>query len=73
MRDNFLKPEYKEQLTDLRDKVQKQLESKGLYVEHTSDEIGLSISLTQFGLSTMYATVTQEELEYFLDNELELF
>lgn len=67
-----MKPEYIEKLKDLRQQVKTQLESKGLYVEEGGEDISLSISLTQFGVSTMYATVTQEELEYFVDNEIEI-
>lgn len=64
--------EYTDKLKEAREICKKQLESKGLYVEECSDEIGLSISLTQFGLSTVYAKLTQEELEYIIDNEVEL-
>lgn len=67
-----MKPEYIKKLGELRDEVKKRLEREGLFVEETSDQIGLSISLTQFNCSTMYATITQEELEYFVDNEVEL-
>lgn len=67
-----MKPEYIEKLKETRAKCKEILESKGLFVEDCSDEIGLSISLTQFGLSTIYATLTQEEIEYIVDNELEL-
>lgn len=66
------KPDYVEKLTEMRDFCKKQLESKGLFVENTSDQIGLSISLTQFGLSPIYATLTQEEIEYIVDNGTEL-
>lgn len=64
--------EYVKKLEATRDFCKKQLESKGLFVEETSDQIGLSISLTQFGLSCIYATLTQEEIEYIVDNEVEL-
>lgn len=66
------KPEYIEKLKETRDLCKKILESKGLYVEYCNDDISLSISLTQFGLSTIYATLTQEEIEYIVDNEVEL-
>jgi len=66
------KPEYVDKLKATRQFCKEQLESKGLFVEETSDQIGLSISLTQFGLSTIYATLTQEEIEYIVDNEVEL-
>lgn len=67
-----MNPEYTEKLKAARDKCRKRLESKGLQVEDTNYQIGLSISLTQFGLSTIYATLTQDEIEYIVDNELEL-
>ena len=67
-----MKPEYIEKLKATREFCKQQLQSKGLHVEETSDQIGLSISLTQFGLSTIYATLTQEEIEYIVDNEVEL-
>lgn len=63
---------YIEKLKATREFCKQQLESKGLFVEDCSDEIGLSISLTQFGLSTIYATLSQEEIEYIVDNEVEL-
>ena len=61
--------DYKKKLEQTREKCKEILESKGLYVEDMRDEIGLVISLTQFGLSTVYATVTQEEIEYIVDNQ----
>lgn len=67
-----LNPEYIEKLKATRQFCKEQLESKGLFVEEMSDEIGLTISLTQFGLSTIYATVGQDEIEYIVDNEVEL-
>jgi len=67
-----LQPAYVEQLRNKRDECRKILESKGLFVGDCSDQIGLSISLTKFGLSTIYATLTQQEIEYIVDNELEL-
>lgn len=65
-------PEYGKKLIETRDKCKSILTDKGLFVEDTFDEIGLSISLTQFGLSTVYATLTQQELEYIIDNDVEL-
>lgn len=67
-----MKDEYKEKLEETRAKCKEILESQGLFVEDCSDEIGLSISLTRFGLSTIYATLTQEEIEYIVDNEIEI-
>lgn len=67
-----LKPKYVERLKEAQKLFKERLEYKGLLVEETSDEIGLTISLTQFGLSTIYATIGQDELEYYLDNEVEL-
>lgn len=67
-----LKPEYIERLKEAQKLFKKTLEDKGLFVEELSDEYGLSISLTQFGLSTIYATISQDELEYYLDNDVEL-
>ena len=64
--------EYKDKLLATRQFCKEQLESKGLYVEDLSDEIGLSISLTSLGLSTVYAKLPQEEIEYIVDNEVEL-
>jgi hypothetical protein len=72
MNTSAFKPEYVEKLKATQQLCKKQLESKGLHIEECSDEMGLSISLTQFGLSTIYATLTQEELEYIVDNEIEL-
>lgn len=67
-----LKPEYVEKLKEARQLFKERLESKGLFAEEKSDEIGLTISLTQFGLSTIYATIGQEEIEYYVDNDVEL-
>lgn len=67
-----LQDDHKEKLIEARDKCKAILESKGLYVEESSDQIGLHISLTQFGLSTVYATITEEELEYIVDGGVEL-
>lgn len=67
-----LKQEYTEKLVAMKDFCAERLRSKGLHVEDTGDQIGLSISMTQFGLSTIYATLTQEEIEYIVDNEIEL-
>lgn len=64
--------EYTDKLKATRQFCKEQLESHGLFVEDMSSEIGLSISLTKFGLSTVYATVSQEEIEYIVDNEVEL-
>ncbi len=64
--------EYIEKLKATRQFCKEQLESKGLFVEDMSSEIGLSISLTKLGLSTVYATVSQKEIEYIVDNEVEL-
>lgn len=69
---SHLNNEYIQKLEETRELCRKQLESKGLHVENMSDEIGLSISLTQFGLSTIYANLPQEEVEYIVDNEVEL-
>lgn len=67
-----LKQEYTDKLVAMKDFCAERLRSKGLHVEDTGDQIGLSISMTQFGLSTIYATLTQEEIEYIVDNEIEL-
>ena len=64
--------EYEDKLLATRQFCKEQLESKGLFVEDLNEEIGLSISLTQFGLSTIYATVPQSEIEYIVDNEVGL-
>lgn len=64
--------EYIDKLKATRQFCREQLESKGLFVEELSDEIGLSISLTSLGLSTVYAKLPQEEIEYIVDNEVEL-
>lgn len=64
--------EYEDKLLATRQFCKEQLESNGLFVEELTEEIGLSISLTQFGLSTIYATVPQTEIEYIVDNEVEL-
>lgn len=64
--------EYIDKLKATREFCRGQLESKGLFVEDLSGEIGLSISLTSFGLSTVYAKLPQEEIEYIVDNEVEL-
>lgn len=50
-----------------RDYMKKTLTNKGLYVEEGSDG-SLSISLTQFSLSCVYATVDNDEIDYFIDN-----
>lgn len=68
----LLKDSYKKKLLKKRDECKEILEKNGLFVENCSDQVGLSISLTRFGLSTIYATLTQEELEYIVDNEVEL-
>ena len=67
-----MKEEYIDKLKATRQFCKEQLESKGLFVEELSNEIGLSISLTSLGLSTVYATLSQEEIEYIVDNEVEL-
>ena len=64
--------EYIDKLKATREFCREQLMSKGLSVEDLSDEIGLSISLTSLGLSTVYAKLPQEEIEYIVDNEVEL-
>lgn len=64
--------EYIDQLKATRQFCKEQLESKGLFVEEMSSEIGLTISLTSLGLSTVYATLPQTEIEYIVDNEVEL-
>ena len=64
--------EYINKLKATREFCREQLMSKGLLVEDLSDEIGLSISLTSLGLSTIYATLPQTEIEYIIDNEVEL-
>ena len=64
--------EYIDKLKATREFCREQLMSKGLFVEDLSDEIGLSISLTSLGLSTVYAKLPQEEIEYIVDNEVEL-
>ena len=64
--------EYIDKLRATREFCREQLMSKGLFVEDLSDEIGLSISLTSLGLSTVYAKLPQEEIEYIVDNEVEL-
>ena len=64
--------EYIDKLKATREFCREQLMSKGLLVEDLSDEIGLSISLTSLGLSTVYAKLPQEEIEYIVDNEVEL-
>lgn len=64
--------EYIDKLRATREFCREQLMSKGLFVEDLSDEIGLSISLTSLGLSTIYATLPQTEIEYIIDNEVEL-
>lgn len=63
---------YIDKLKEKRDECKATLEKNGLFVENCSQEIGLSISLTKFGLSTIYATLTQEEIEYIVDNEVKL-
>ena len=67
-----MKPEYIEKLREVRDKCRAKLEASGMFVEDASDEVGLTISLTKFGLETIYATLPQSEMEYILDNEVEL-
>lgn len=64
--------EYIDKLRATREFCREQLMSKGLFIEDLSDEIGLSISLTSLGLSTIYATLPQTEIEYIIDNEVEL-
>ena len=64
--------EYIDKLKATREFCREQLMSKGLFVEDLSDEIGLSISLTSLGLSTVYAKLPQTEIEYIVDNEVEL-
>lgn len=64
--------EYIDKLKATRQFCREQLEAKGLFVEDLSDEIGLSISLTSLGLSTIYAKLPQTEIEYIVDNEVEL-
>ncbi len=67
-----MKKEYIEKLIAKRDECKAILKAKGLHVEDLSEEIGLTISMTQFGLSTVYASITQAEIEWIVDNEVEL-
>ena len=67
-----MNPEYIDKLKATRQFCREQLMSKGLFVEDLSDEIGLNISLTSLGLNTVYATLPQTEIEYIVDNEVEL-
>ena len=67
-----MNPEYIDKLKATRQFCREQLMSKGLFVEDLSDEIGLIISLTSLGLNTVYATLPQTEIEYIVDNEVEL-
>lgn len=62
----------KDKLLAARQVVKETLEDKGLFVEEMSAEIGLQISLTKFGLPTMYATVPESEIQYLVDNDLEI-
>jgi hypothetical protein len=64
--------EYIEKLKAARQFCKEQLESKGIFVEENPKDFGLSISLTSLGLSAVFATLTQEEIEYIVDNEVEL-
>ena len=63
---------YIEELKTARLLCRKRLEDGGLYVEDMQDEIGLAISLTKFGLDAVYANLPQTEIEYIVDNEVEL-
>lgn len=60
----------KEQLLAARQVVRETLESQNLFVEDMSNEIGLTISLTRFGLPTMYAAVAESEIRYMVENDL---
>lgn len=56
----------KEKFDKVKNYMRRQLESKGLYVE--SGEHNLSVSLTQFGLSTVYADISADEIQYCLES-----
>ena len=71
-REQAMKDSYIKKLEEKREECREILKRKGLHVEDTDEGIGLSISLTQFGLSTVYATLTQQEIEYIVNNEIEL-
>ena len=64
--------EYIDKLKAKRQFCKEQLQQHDLYVEDNPKDFGLTISLTKFGLSAVYATLTQEEIEYIVDNEVEL-
>lgn len=46
--------------------IKKILDRKGIYVE--GDENEASFSLSQLGLSGVYATIEKQEFEYFIDS-----
>jgi predicted Zn-dependent protease len=48
----------------------KQLEKKGFYVDNAKYENdGIVFSLTNLGLSCVYAEVTKQEIEHAVDNQ----
>ena len=51
---------------EARNEIKKGLEKKGFYVEGKENEI--VFSLTNIGLSSVYATIDEEEINYFKDN-----
>jgi len=63
-----VKESYKEQLRAKRTEMMEHLNSEGFTVDEMRDEIGFIISLTRVGLSLVYAEVSQEEIEYHVDN-----
>ena len=65
---NTRSPLYELMLKKKRKEMMEHLESEGFTVEEMRDEIGFTISLTRVGLSCVYADVTQEEIEYQVDN-----
>jgi hypothetical protein len=59
---------YADTFNAVKDNMQKTLERKGLYVENDSNTGGLSVSLTQFNLSGVYATITTDEINYYIES-----
>lgn len=64
--------EYIDKLITTREKCREILTQNGLPVGDMRHEIGLTISLTHFGLDCAYANLPQDEIEYIADNEVEL-
>lgn len=58
----------KQRFLKAKNYIAKQINSAGFYCESGNDLSGISISLTRLGLSGIYAEITPDEINYFLEN-----